>query len=240
MNCFRLICVLSCVCFLASCDGKFPFPSKPKTVKGQVFIVTPASKTLKLSLVEIGLHSRETIDDWRNFYALTRHEKIEDLRTQIKAQRVELEKLLSSRDQKLRELEARKVRRPSLIRQYGEDEFRSYNRKLATQIVEIDRNIKTQIGEIEANESSLTNFNSYASGCENLPEASRTTRTDANGEFSLEVPADGNFTLTGYTTLGAGASTEDLCWIVDLSTEEQSDQYLLTNLNLLNDQWWDQ
>jgi hypothetical protein len=217
---------------VAACNKTEPPPTPTRHLEGQVFVVLRQGDSLKLGLVNIGLHRKADLSLWRDKALLDHQAKVDALKGEIEADQLELDRLRKAVKAAERERTTHNEIRPRVSREFGEDFWKTKDQqlfnsasRLSGQASQLEKTITRKLEEAVI-------FSDPATICDALPAPLVATQSNADGEFKLTLINTDTFSLTAMTSRKVGDTTEKLCWIVDVAEEDISKQILLTNTNL--------
>lgn len=189
-----------------------------RTLEGQVFIVTKGAESIKLGLVEVAaVPAPQTIEAMRKVDEDLKDDRAKSL-TAGKVTREALDRIEQM------ETEAR----DAWINGSYDDPERDRKEKLWKALSEIRGDLSTT--HLQAD---LRNKYLYSSGpyLVILPPAVAKTKTDADGNFSLELPDNGVFAIAAKAERHVGDTVERYAWLVTTNTEGTK-KLILSNDNL--------
>jgi hypothetical protein len=70
---------------------------------------------------------------------------------------------------------------------------------------------------------------------DDLPAGIAVATTDADGKFTMQLPADTPVVLVAHSSRGVGTTTEEYYWLCRFSASSRGNPILLSNQNLLSD-----
>lgn len=195
---------------------------EPVELKGEVFIVTKRAESIRLGLVEVRLFTETEIKAHiaerdklvgRERPDFEKHLAAWDEVINLRKQTVEMQKALIA--------DMTKARRPTALAKGSLTDLETLLRESET-----DRAATLKSKEAWPHSSHYF---------KNLPETKVTTRTDADGKFSLPVPATGRFAIVASASRELPSGKEQYHWMVWVSTEGgKTRPLLLGNHNILS------
>lgn len=191
-------------------------------LEGQVFIVTKAAENIRLGLVEVMLIPENDITN----YVADRNKRLND-------DRPDFEKEIADLDKSISELKANSEKSKALTeesRALGDDVSiqRSMNENGEKAIALIEQ---VRESRIKAKE----NWPASSHYFKNLPTSLASTRTDADGKFSLPIPKQGKFAITAHASRKTWSANEEYYWMVWVSLNGKvSGNIILGNQNLMS------
>jgi hypothetical protein len=193
------------------------------TITGQVFIVTKAADNVRLGLVKIMLFPEEAITN----YVADRNKQINDDRPDFDKQIADFDKSILEMKENLEKIKA------------TEEKLRT----LGTDVSPINRpGIQSVEGFIalleQQRESKLEakqNWPASSHYFKDLPTSLSSTRTDADGKFSLQIPKSGRFAIAAHASRKTYSANEEYYWMVWVSLNgRESTNIILGNQNLMS------
>lgn len=230
--------------------------TKNVTISGQVFIVTQGGENVKLGLVRVAIADSKTVEDYRKTISDGINSTLSTAKTGItqampdyQAAKDKYDKLLPDYTNAQNALQsALSANSVQYLDTLGE--VLNVTSAQAANIVKLDKQragigaklaplhddlvskerivndlISQQQGEVG---SSATSF------IDSFPEEA-STKTDADGKFSLSVPAGSTYVIVAKASRSVGDDTEYYSWIVDvdLTTANDGLTEMLSNDNLV-------
>jgi hypothetical protein len=183
------------LCLISGCGSS--------EVKGQVFIVTRGHESIKLGLVDVLLF-RESV---ARKYAAAKLAEILETKASLAQEIDSMQTLLG----------ASQERASAAAVTYDAARRRGDRAEMAKQmgvIRECDAVQRTCMSAFDDYRSRQAALDKQSFVLEGLPEPIARTETDANGEFTLKVPARGRFVLAAQTQREVFGSAETYTWLV--------------------------
>lgn len=216
-----------CLAFALTDMGCAPQPAKPIVLVGQVFVVSKAKLAFTLPLVEVDLlPANETI-------ARVTAKRKEGIEWQARVRMSDLARDSSELDEVERALAAARRRADKVESDYigGRVDAERWQASRA-EVPRQEARLSTALQSQKANKRRLAAFESAEYVCDSLPPAVVSTKTDAGGNFSLDVPAVGSFVVSAAASREIFGVTERHIWLVRLSPDIlRSGRLLLNNEN---------
>ncbi len=211
------------------------------TLDGEVFIVTKAGESVKLGLVPVDLIPLGDLLPYLNKKVATATNEVARLEPLVKAAQAECE--IQENPALALEKELR-VASPFQLERIGlpndaqgrADARRSeLNERLAVLQARkewADEKLKSAVKWDELEKS--LQFYRFGFYFDSLPPPLRTTKTNADGKFQINIPRSGSYVLAAVATRHVGESTESYYWLVKADTRGESPlKIMLSNDNLL-------
>jgi hypothetical protein len=227
------------------------------TVSGQVFIVTKSGESIKLGLVRVGIDDsdgaelqRKSICDMMTKNLSESKAKIDDARASYQAARNMYDKLLPDYADAKKVLEQAESEQGVIA--IGDNEVDGVNSTQAANIVKLNKQLAVIGAKLApVHDDMMNKFQNYrviAGEQQGDVQASletyfstfggvADTKTDADGKFTLSVPAGKTYVLAAESSRSVGDSTEKYYWIVDVDLTKANDglTVLLSNDNEVDD-----
>jgi hypothetical protein len=182
----------------------FVSPAVCEQVTGQVFIVTAGHQSIKLALVPIAIYDDETVD------------KIsEELRRSTMA---EASQFIDTIEKPARALEAKSLEHLRIVHEDISAYYPAYE-------------LRSQCRALHSDSANyLTYLLSSKRLFEHLPSPIAETKTDADGNFSIDVPERNRSIVAATTTRAVLDKTESYHWLVRLAANPG--KIMLSNDNM--------
>ena len=209
-----------------------PAPALQGALQGQVFIVTKGRENIKLGLTTVNLYSYNDIVAY-----LTKRKPeyaaLQDRENQLVGA---AEAAVNSAKQSVDNAQQKSSNAINAIHR-GDPNF--------------DKQIEASNQALDENDQALNAYSSAlidAAGAEehrdvaltggfffeNLPNPIATTQTDANGEFSLQIPTDGQYVIGAQAQRDVGGSTEYYYWMIQVSLNGAPNKSIMMSNNNLS------
>ena len=242
---------------LAGCDRGPVAPATPPNVviNGQVFIVTKGGENFKLGLVKVFISDKSSVEEDVKKFGQMMTEDLAKAKAGIDAEtpgylaaKDKYNQAKASYDNADQALQKALSGRRSML--YGSNTVDGVDPSEASRIIKLDRalvaeGLKTEslYNDAVAKNKSLRSLLSYqhiylknAHTFITVYSSGESIKTDADGKFSLSVPAGNNYVIMASASRSVGDNNEEYNWIVDVDATkaDHSLTVLLSNDNLVD------
>lgn len=218
------------------------------TVRGQVFIVTQGRENVKLGLVTVVLYSNSTVRQ----HIVLKQGEAEPKRRALELQMAAVEKSIAEAQgrvmasihssdvaEKRHDQAFQRQMDAGALTQGWDENGRQSDAAWNESFAHLGR-AKQWEAEAAKRRATLTTlkaeYEAWDSGSyllEGLPEPLTRTQTDANGEFTIQVPRKGTYALAAHADRTVFGSSEEYTWIVQIpDATRQGEKLLLSNETL--------
>jgi hypothetical protein len=183
------------------------------TMAGQIFIVTQGGQSIKFGLVKIDLLPLQPVMS----HLAEKKSAEQSVAAQLDAQ-IETAKA----DDKAKDAALEDAKKYDILSKDGYAAYsKAYNEHLSAEYLAED---------LEEKRQNFPSGNYYFDG---LPQPLATTQTDADGEFTIDIPAEGEFALAAHTQRDVGSHVENYFWLIKVQKNQQG-KIMLSNDNLFS------
>ena len=181
------------------------------TLDGEVFIITKGGESIKLGLVPIELISLPDLTSYLNQRMATATNEIARLEPLIKAAGEEYSRLVAVR----------------------EAEFKQFNSVLELPYTSASTDAESALTEYLELKAQRDHYYSADFYFEALPAPFRSTKTNRDGRFKIQVSPYGSYILAAFTSRLVGGSIERYYWLLPVNPHGESlGEITLSNENL--------
>ena len=211
---------LLCLFALIGCKRKIEQPEQAKptcTLEGQIFIRTKGAETIKLSVVDVAIYDEKTVAQHVGKLRKQAEPLLADLLELEKKPKEEFRRILQAKESARIAYQASQASPPSV------------ESKLAW----LNAQIKESEAAISISDSIQAKRNFLNSGLyyfESLAGPLETTKTDAEGKFSFQVPS-GSYVVVAVSKRTVGKKSEYYHWMVKARANANT-KVMLANDNL--------
>ncbi len=242
---------------LAGCDRVPVAPAAPPNVviNGQVFIVTKGGENFKLGLVKIFIRDKNSVEEDVKKYGENLNSKLAKGKASIDA---EMPGYLAAKGQydeaKIAYDTANQALQKALsdhgVMLFDSNRVDGVDPSEASRILKLDRalvaagiKVEPLYNDAVSKNKSIQDLLSYqriylknADTFISVYFSREAAKTDADGKFTLSVPAGNNYVIAASASRSVGDKTEEYNWIVDVDATKavQSLTVLLSNDNLVD------
>jgi hypothetical protein len=192
-----------------------PQSSTPEThaIAGQIFIVTQGGQSIKLGLVKIDLLPLQPVMS----HLAEKKSAEQSVAAQLDA-RLETAKA----DEKAKDAILEDAKKYDISSKDGYAAYsKAYNEHLSAEYLTED---------LEEKQLHFPSGSYYFDG---LPQPLAETQSDADGEFTIDIPAEGEFALAAHTQRDVGSHVENYFWLIKVQGNGQT-KIMLSNDNLFS------
>ena len=203
-------------------------------VSGQVFIVTKGGANIKLALVEVSVISEKEIQEYIKAKHTVALEQQNILKPKVDLAKSELEQV--ERTQKDAEIRAHEANKSSYFIDWQHTGWKDPSKEAEFKQATEEKRLAKRDSEkkLMAYFSVLREYGAY-SGYDyyfgSLPNEITKTKTDADGKFSLSLPA-GKYALAARASREVFRDTENYYWLIWVDASSQNQTIMLSNDNL--------
>ena len=208
---------------------------------GDIFIVTKGGENIKLGLVPVGLIPLTDIMQHLQEKEAVASNEITRLEALIKATDAEVDAEERKAPEWAKEAEilfhAVQARREIELLPFNDKSFYAFNKALVDFLVKVPNYApRGWVDSIEKWSKLIRQRANYYSGefyFESLPSSVRSTKTNADGKFQIQVPGTGTYALAAVASRHVGDSVEAYHWLLQIDTVGESPRkIMLSNDNL--------
>lgn len=211
-----------CFCFLVGCGPK------EVDIQGEIFVVTAGAQNIKLGLVQVDIISESTMVPFITAKILSAQQSKRELRLIVERLKQESDRLRTKYEDHVATLKT--IMDIQAITGGG---YTPPSYELMTRMDEEKKEFEAKRFEYET--VLLAGKNTFDKGeyyIEGSPAALQSSKTNADGNFSLKIK-EGRYALVAHSTRDIGGSTEHYCWILWISVKSgEANKIILSNDNL--------
>lgn len=193
-----------------------PHASTPKArlMAGDIFIVTKGGQSIKLGLVEVTLLPLQPVLSHLADRKAAEQSIAVQLNSQVQAAKA---------DEKAKDAIMQDAHKYDILSKDGYAAYsKAYNDWLnATYVTEA----------LVEKQNGFPSGSYYFNG---LPQPLAAAQTDADGEFTIEIPNDGESAIAAHAQRSVGSYNENYFWLIKVPKDWQTRKIMLSNDNLMS------